>query len=368
MASTRIPSKIDHILILMDESGSMHDKKAAVIRVFGAQVADLARRSRDGGDYETRLTAYAFNERVECIFSDVDVLRVPSVGDCYRPDFQTDLIGATNKVLDDVANISQQYGDHAFLILIVTDGQHNCGYASTSALRDQIERLRLRLGNLPDNVTIGLLVPHPAAKHEAKKFGFDADNIAIWDATSSAGVAESGVIMTRATDTFKANRAAGVRSTKSLFAVDLSAVDISSRTDLETLDARKYVLVPVPPVHTPEAAEWEARPRNKGKKYGGRIDEFVMHNQSGNYSVGDAYYQLTDGKSEIIGGNKDIIIVDKRTNKAYQGDGVRPLLGLTELSVRVKPEIIGQYDIYIQSTSQNRILVPGTRVLMMRKK
>ncbi|HEY5446665.1 MAG TPA: hypothetical protein VIJ87_19825, partial [Pyrinomonadaceae bacterium] len=80
------------------------------------------------------------------------------------------------------------------------------------------------------------------------------------------------------------------------------------------------------------------------------------------YSKGMGYYQLT--KTENIQPQKSIIVVEKSTGKAYGGQNARDLIGLPSHTVRVKPDYNPDYDIFVQSTSINRNLMPNTRLLI----
>jgi len=81
------------------------------------------------------------------------------------------------------------------------------------------------------------------------------------------------------------------------------------------------------------------------------------------YQIGRAYYQLT--KTEEVQASKDMVILDKSTNALYGGQEARSLLGCpTGISFKIKPAIHGhQYDIFIKSTSVNRKLINGTKLL-----
>jgi len=81
------------------------------------------------------------------------------------------------------------------------------------------------------------------------------------------------------------------------------------------------------------------------------------------YQIGRAYYQLT--KTEEVQASKDMVILDKNTNALYGGQEARSLLGCpTGISFKIKPAIHShQYDIFIKSTSVNRKLINGTKLL-----
>lgn len=336
MADTR-QNYINHIALVLDASSSMHYNAGRLIEVADAQIAHLAQRSKEL-DQETRITVYVFADTVRCVIYDKDVLRLPSIREFYRPNGMTALVDATLLALDDLALTPEKYGDHAFLIYVLTDGQENA-----SSHRNRMG-LAPRLAGLPDHWTVAALVPDATGKHEAKKFGFPADNIAMWDATSAHGVVEAGATIRRATDQFMTGRASGIRGTRAVFSTGADAVNAATihAAALTPLSNSEYVLVSV---HRE-----------------GPIKEWVE--ECGYpYRVGSAYYQLT--KTETIQAQKDLAVVEKATGKVYMGAQARGVVGLPDMTVRVAPQHNPQFDIFVQSTSVNRKLLPGTTLLLL---
>lgn len=329
---------INHIAILLDASSSMLDKKKhlGVIKVTDALIADLAQKSKDM-DQETRVSVYTFAYDVECVIFDKDVLRLPSIKDFYKPYGMTPLIDATLKSQDDLAKTAQMYGDHAFLTFVITDGIEN--YSKNSAYD-----LALRLEGLPENWSVACMVPDQRGVTVAKAQGFPTDNIVVWDATSAEGVAEIGKTISQATDTYMTMRASGVRGSKSLFSNSLGDLNKATikNAKLKALPKNKYQLLDVD----------EAAP----------IREWVQ-SKGFDYRLGVAFYQLT--KRETIQPQKNIALMEKKTNKIYTGDQARNVLGLTQDEDRVSPDWNPDFEVFVQSTSVNRKLVPGTKLLLV---
>lgn len=326
---------INHIALVLDSSASMGYHANRLIEVADQQIAHLAQRSKDL-DQETRVSVYTFNNQVKCVTYDKDVLRLPSLREHYHPNGMTALVDATLLAIRDLKHTWEGYGEHAFLIYILTDGQENYSQANWRSLPDTFSFL-------PDHWTVACLVPDQLAKAEVKKFGFPADNVALWDATSATGVIEAGATIRQATERFMTARAQGVRGTQALFSTGADAVNASTvKSNLTPLTRESYVLVPVPQTSV--------------------IKQFVQ-DCGYHYRVGCAYYQLM--KSETIQPQKSIAIVERGTDKVYTGPDARALIGLPDLTVRVKPDHNPQYDVFVQSTSVNRKLLPGTRLLML---
>ena len=328
---------INHVVLVLDASLSMRPHQSELVRVADGQVKYLARRSQEL-DQETRVSVYTFNDRVECLIYDKDVLRLPSIASLYKPDGMTRLIDATVKSLDDLAETATLYGDHAFLTFVLTDGQENRSRDNTPA------DLGRKLKNLPDNWTVAALVPDQRSVFEAKGFGFAPENVAVWDATSAAGVQEVGETIRVATENFMTGREQGIRGTRSLFSTGLDAVNTQTvHSNLTPLKKTAYDLIPV---HHDSA-----------------IREYIQ-SRGLHYSIGKGFYQLT--KREEIQPQKAIAIREKSTGEVYWGDAARDLLGLPrDVSVKVTPDINPEYDVFVQSTSVNRKLLRDTEVLVM---
>jgi hypothetical protein len=327
---------INHVVLVLDASSSMGPHQHELVQVADGQVQYLARRSQEL-DQETRVSVYTFANDVRCLIYDKDVLRLPSIKNLYRPNGMTALIDATLKSLDDLSETATLYGDHAFLAFVLTDGQENRS-------RNRPETLSYRLNNLPDNWTVACLVPDQRSVFEAKGFGFANDNVAVWDATSAAGVVEVGETIRRATNAFMVARSKGVRGTRTLFSTGEDAVNASTvRSALTALPKSKYKIFPV--------------------EYDSGIRDYVSA-KGLRYSIGCGYYQLT--KTETIQGQKQIVIREKKTNKVYGGDAARDVLGLPRgMTVRVKPDANPSYDVFVQSTSTNRKVLKDTDLIVM---
>lgn len=328
-------SVINHIALVLDASGSMQSRARDVITVADGQIKYLAQRSKEL-DQETRVSVYAFSyhHKIECLIFDKDVLRMPSIAGLYRADGQTALVDATLKSIDDLKDTSTLYGDHSFLIYVLTDGQENDS-------RHQPGALAAHLADLPENWTLAAFVPNQIGVMEAKRFGFPKDNIAIWDTANAQGVSEVGETIRKATDSFMVGRSQGIRGSRSLFS--LNTVSLSkAKQALTPMHFGQFRLLDV---------DME-----------GRIDEFIERKTRRSYKLGEAYYELM--KPEKIQPQKQIVLLGK-DEKLYAGPQVRALMGLPDYEVKVNPDFNPEYSVFVQSTSVNRKLLKGTKVVVM---
>lgn len=81
------------------------------------------------------------------------------------------------------------------------------------------------------------------------------------------------------------------------------------------------------------------------------------------FKKGRGFYQLN--KPEVIQDYKEIIIRRKTDEAIITGDKVRETLGIPKSSKKFKIDLsdIPDFDVFVQSTSVNRILLPDTDFL-----
>lgn len=341
---------INHFILVVDESYSMSHLRHAVVRVFDRFIARLAASSKANGQ-ETRVTVYFFNSygTQKCVIYDMDVLRVPSLEGLYKPDGNTALLQTFQLAMADLREIPQKYGDHSFVVFGWTDGDENDSYfPRTSQNQDRvISEWGTALATAPENETYGLFVPDQMGVARAKRFGFPASNVSVWDSTSEQGIEEASLLMGDVADAYMASRAQGVRgfSTRSgggLFRMrDFTAGDVTAA--LAPMAPNTYVLLNVT-CDTP-------------------IKKFVE--DAGLTYVprdGKAFYQLTT--SVKVQSYKEVIV--EHQGHLYTGDTARQVLGLPGHDVTVKPAHKPGMTVFFQSTSANRKLFGGTRLVVMR--
>lgn len=331
---------INHIALVLDASGSMDGLQKDLIRIADAQVVQLAEQSKQL-DQETRITTYAFDDKVVCGHYDKDVLRLPSIATFYKLGGRTKLIDATLKAIEDLEKSATLYGDHSFLIFVLTDGAEN------DSRRSAME-LRAKLASLPENWTVAILVPNSMGKYQAQNYGFAPGNIAIWDAGSKEGLEKSMTAVAAATSSYMTGRTTGTRGSKNLFGgtSQVNAASVAS-LGIQPLDPKRFLLHPIPNI--PDKTE---------------VRDYIVNQLGIPFHLGTVFYELS--KPEKVQAGKELAVLEKGTDKVYMGPQVRGLLGLPAMETRVKPDFNPAYKIFIQSNSTNRHLVAHTRLLIMR--
>jgi hypothetical protein len=267
---------------------------------------------------------------------DMDVVRLPSIRDLYNVHGMTALIDAAVKSQKDLATTSRLYGDHGFLSFIVTDGMEN-------ASRNSRSTLSITLQSQPEGWHTAWLVPDEKGRTLVRGFGVPDGNIQLWDTKDSQGFVKVGQSIKAATENFMTSRGTGKSwASDGIFGTGIDRVNAQTvHSALNELPIDQYNIVPI--------------------NYETRIDEAVKRTGQP-YRVGKAYYELS--KREEIQPQKDIVIVEDRTGKAFGGQQARDLLGLPQSHIKVSPDHNPEYKIFVQSTSVNRKLVPHTELLI----
>jgi hypothetical protein len=302
------------------------------------QIKFLAERSQQL-DMETRVTVYAFADpdMIDCLFYDMDVLRLPSLKGLYTTKGRsTALRDAAVKSQLDLDKTATLYGDHAFLTFLLTDGEENSSIAcSARALRDL-------LAGQPDNRTMAVLVPDQRSKIRCQDLGFHRSNVAVWDATTKQGMEDAGQTIRAATDAYMTSRSGGVTMKTGIFTMDATRVNHKTvAANLKELTGKITVL----PVKGPAV-----------------IREFI-ESKGLPFTQGSYYFPLV--KRERIAEGKNILIRHKISGKVYGGPDARAMVGLPDKEVSVSPQENNEYDIFVQSTSQNRKLIAKHDLLVL---
>lgn len=337
---SKLTHLINHVAFIVDASSSMGPHRQAVIRVFDNQIKYLSRKSQEVGQ-ETRVSVYMFENTVSNLVYDIDVMRLPSLTEFYKTHGNTALMDGIIQGVNDLEKTPELYGDHAFLIYTITDGEENCS-------KIKKEDFVGKIGNLPENWTLIVYVPDGDGVAECKSLGIPKGNIDKWNINSTKGMEEVEKSIEKSSEIFFAARTQGIRGSKNLLTLDISQLSLPNvQMNLVEIDPSSYIILKTPPYI-------------KGKKI--IIRPFVESYILGNYTPGSTYYQLT--KRETIQKGKIICIKHKKNGKVYSGPQARDLIRLPSHEVQIDPAFSDTFDIFIQSTSTNRILMPNTEVIV----
>lgn len=326
------PKIVNHVVFVIDSSGSMAPHEKNVPLVFNTLLASM----KGITGQEVRVSAYAFSNHATQLVYDQPASIVKEIK--YTTGGGTALIDASMQAINDhlrveQANAANKDEDHTFLVYVLTDGEELHS-------RNRPQDLKKLINGLNDSWTVAAMVPDLTGTHYAKNAGIPAGNIEIWNTNSARGFEEAGNRMRDTFTAYASDRAKGVRSTRSLFKVE--AANLTEGEIRKNLSEVSGNLVGV-------QEEYQIR-------------DFVEKVCGRTYKAGIAYYELS--KRETVQPYKNIVIVNRKDAKKYGGAAARQLLGLPNCETDVSPGDFGEWRIFIQSTSFNRKVGPGTSVFI----
>jgi hypothetical protein len=329
--------KKQYIGISRDHSGSMSSLTRAAMRDYNENIEAIKSAAADK-DIDTIVSVVrcGIHSSVDREAVNTNVTRIRPLN-YYEVDASTPLFDSVGELIEILeAEPDASDPDVSFLIMAVTDGEENASRKWKAILGDKIRKLQAT-----DRWTFVFRVPRGYGR-ALENLGIPSGNIQEWEQTER-GMRESSVHTQTAFTSYYAGRASGMRSTDSFYA---NAVNISKSAARSTLvDVSKQV-------------EFFRVARG-----GELIQPFVERKTGRGMARGQAFYQLSKPE-KAVQSYKMLALRNKKDGKVYMGDSARDLLGLPHSgTIKLSPGDHGDWDIFVQSTSTNRILVAGTEVL-----
>lgn len=340
MASRRIvtPKQTQTVSFVLDFSGSMDWIARDLENSYKREIAKL-REEADKNNVSTTVNVYVFGTRINRLYSNVplhgstlDTLKYQNMGG-------TALYDAIGTAIDDYwqENMPAKGYVDALLVLAITDGEEN----QSTVYKKTIGRL-LSDANKNGNITATIRCP-VAMRQTLINDGIPSDNIATWDG-SAKELKEVEEKTSGGISSYYAGRSRGITKTASFYQPDTNFSPTKLKREVKDV-THKFLIAGV-------TNSWSGK----------QIRDFVEKELSKSYVKGNAFYQLT--KTETVQAAKEIVIRDTVSGKMYSDADARDLLGLPSgVEIKVIPSSYSQYEIYIMSTSVNRKLVGGTKVL-----
>jgi hypothetical protein len=343
VASARVLTGLrQKVTLIVDKSGSMGGFRREVPRSVNDTIATLKRESRERG-IETIFGLVLFDTHERWICRDTPIERAPDLTEWqYLPGGGTALRDTLAQVIDAYRKGPDARDPQtAFYAHVTTDGlDENSHLWSNFALRELITEVQ---GT--DRWTIGIQCPPNMSQRIINEYGLPPGNVMEW-AQNRQGFDHARVSTQSAVGTLYAARSAGETRSCALFA-NVAAPSVVEATLQEV---------------THQYRQFEVRSGEHGE-----LADFIR-GKNLVYELGRAFYELV--KPEKVQGRKEVVLGDKlaaagTTEKLFTGAEARRLIGLpdSDEEVWLKPGDQGRYRIYIQSTSTNRGIGLGSRVL-----
>ena len=344
--TSAVPQKVkrrDYVALIIDNSASMRSVADSARLAFNNILASVALGESDS--QEIYVSIWSFGTEIKKIQHWAPIKKVSPLKVYSPSENETRLFDAVEAAL-----ISTETPDlyltkvvtptpiqtPSFVVTVVTDGHNNAGNLSASDFRKIIERYQKT-----DRYTLTFMLPTGHKRSFCESSGVASGNVEEWDLTS-AGAKKVETSTGEGFKKYWAARSTGVRSVKTFYTTDASKID---PTHLQKM---------VPITH-----QVQTFVANKEE----RLREFCERSTQQPLLRGAAFYQLIKDEKNVQA-SKLILIRDKSTKQVYSGREARVLLGLpTDADVAVKPGNHSNFDIFVQSTSVNRIIPRGTTVL-----
>jgi hypothetical protein len=328
----------NHFAIVFDRSGSMQSCKDAAQNAGNANIHAIQEQAQKTGQMTT-VTVCQFDNEIN-----FDYVMMPAKD---AKDFKlvprndTALIAAVLKTIEKLAafpDVDQK--TTSFVVQVVTDGAENASGRHSGATWDALKK-KLSEMQGTDRWTFVFLVPNEYAKNHLVQMGVPTGNIEVWEATDK-GAKEMEVKTSAAIGSYYSVRSAGATKSSNYFKPDLSKLKPEDLAKLTDIRGNCYL--------------WNVDKEQP-------IQAFV-ESKLGHYQPGKAFYPLT--KKEEVQSYKQIALRDRMTEALYTGPEARALIGLPNSDVKIEPGDHGKFDIFIMSTSNNRKLVRGSKLLYMK--
>lgn len=334
---------VNHFVICLDRSGSMQPIQRKAVDTFNQHVRSIREGAEKSGQ-ESTVSLITFggdiNERFFC--EPVNSLQTYDYNE-YRPNGGTPLFDAVGKTIDKLCLRNDAQDENvSYVFIVITDGEENTSSVYPTSNPEKLCK-RMAAVQKTDRWSFAFLLPPHSSQEFCRKFGMPEGNVKEWAATRQ-GLAEAARAVDVGITNYYTSRSTGKKSVMGFFKTDMTNVT-PSEVKRKLVDIKDRV-------HIVEVLK------------NASIRDFVENELHMEYKTGNAYYLLM--KDEKVQYHKQIILREKGKEAVYAGQDARQILGLPDVDVKVKPGDHANWDIFIQSTSVNRKLISGTKLVYMK--
>jgi len=343
--------KKQYVGIVRDHSGSMAHLSRAALADYNTLIGAVA-GAADREDIDTIVSTVkcgvGFQGSVEREVVNSSVSRLKPLTTYVTDGSYTPLFDSVGEIIDILEKAPDaQDANVTFLVTVVTDGieNHSTKWNGRS-IGDRITRLQQT-----DRWTFAFRVPY-GSKRDLTRLGIPAGNIEEWEQTER-DMERSTRVMTASVSNYFGAVSRGVRSTNSFYA---DAANVS-KSEVKSTMTNISAEIRIWPVMSADV------PRFNTHNGAIEIAPFVEKKTRVTYVRGSAFYELVKTE-KAVQATKLIVIRSKKDGAVYAGQSARDLLNLpTQGTIKLSPGDHGDWDIFIQSTSSNRHLPVGSKVL-----
>lgn len=312
-----------------DHSGSMSSLRSPAMKDYNDSIeAVKSAASSNQIDTVVSVTSCGIESKVRREIVNSSVNQLQSITH-YQTDGMTPLFDSVGELIE-IFRAVPDYNDPnvSFLVVAITDGEENASRKWKGTLGDEVRTLQAT-----DRWTFVFRVPR-GYRRKLESLGIPSGNIQEWDQTER-GLRDSSSQTVLAVSNYYTGRTKGLRSTRSFY-TDLSKVAPDTVGALMNDISKEVLEISI----------------------NGRMEISRVISEKGK-----GFYQLTKPE-KAVQDYKIILVRNKNTRAIYHGAAARQLLNMPTMgTIKVIPGNHGEFDIFIQSTSTNRILMPGTSCL-----
>jgi len=336
---------VNRVVWILDDSGSMAGLREKALQYIERDMLDFKAAAKTN-DQPTYMSVYQFSDNVVKLMDQVyfEAASMPATNNTSGMTALYDAIGMAIQDINRQADINDS--NVSVLIKIITDGQEN---ASHHFKRDQLIAM-IKAGHDTGRWSIGYSGPLGCRAYAAG-LGIPDGNILEWEQTV-AGVGIMAAANYSATQSYMSTRSAGGTAISGMYSTDLSKVNANTLNQMTDLSSEFHCW-------TVDKGEVEISDFVNSKL---NANSVLSKKVGGVIQLGRAYYQLT--KTEKVQAAKDMLLLNKATGRIYGGAQARTLIGLpANVDIKVTPGNHANFDVFVRSTSTNRKLVRGTKLL-----
>lgn len=330
---------ITHVGMLIDRSVSMQSHTEGVKRTFKDLIAPI---HETAVNQDVRLSVWSFGSMCyspvlfEARCQDLDSKYIDSY---EATDHSTALHDSFLTVINSLSRLPDANDlNSSFLIVVITDGDNNVG----NRLKEVKNLVMEKQGT--DRWTFVVSTPQRFVNLVNRQLGIPMGNIKGWNEGDSRGMDAVASAHVSGIRNYMGVRASGATSTNNYF-VEANIGRQGIRT--VTKDLVPEQLTRFKRLKVTKASDVKTLTESKGLKF----------------ELGRIFYQLQ--KPEVIQHYKEIILQRRNdAGKMYGGTQVRDKLGIPHgTNGKVVPGNLGEWIVWVQSTSPNRKLLAGMEVL-----
>lgn len=315
------------VAVCLDRSTSMHGLRHQAINAFN-QMMEPIRSQKDG----YLASYYTFGDSATREWTDRKPSSLPLLdADSYQPSGMTAMLDAIGMAIEDL----RDDGDSSYLVIVITDGEENYSKKwNSKRLADKIKELQRT-----DRWTFAISCPKGQSQRLSQNLKIPLGNFEEWDQTSQ-GAAMMAASNKGAVSRFTDARSRGSRSVQNFY-VNIGKKDVK--------DVLKQV-----------GEAQHGRYKKITTKKACQISEAIT-DAGITFVKGCAYYELQ--KPETVQHYKRVVLEHRDTGKLYD-QNTRDAIGLGNGTGKVKLGNLGDWIVWVQSTSVNRKLLAKMKLLV----